>query len=170
MRAPFCVGGLMGLEDRVAIQDLIADYAYFWDAKDAERWARLFTPDGVFELYVPGIRPPVRRLTNLGERTTAARKAFALMGPQRTRLLNTSSRFEELTEDHALVRTISLVVELVESVGGGGVLPTYTGVYLDEFRKTPVGWRFAKREVHGDQNPGFGSAQNLDPFADAASD
>ena len=125
------------MRDRFAIQDLIADYAYFWDAQDAERWARLFTPDGVFELYVPGIRPPVRRLTNLGERTTAARKAFALMGPQRTRLLNTSSRFQELTEDHALVRTISLVVELVESAGGGPSCPRIVGYISMSFARPP---------------------------------
>ena len=160
----------MDLEDRFAILDLIADYAFYWDTQDAERWARLFTPDGAWELYVPDVAPPVRRLTNLGERTTSARKAFALMAPQRTRMFVTSSRFEELTEDHAVVRSSALIVELVESGEGGAVLPTYSAIYLDEFRKTPVGWRFAKREVHGDQNPGFGNARDPDSFADAAPD
>ena len=36
-RLPFCVGGLMPLEDRFAIQDLIADYSFCWDAEDPER-------------------------------------------------------------------------------------------------------------------------------------
>ena len=94
----------MDLEDRFAIQDLIADYAYFWDAQDPEGWARLFTPDGVFELYVPGVRPPVRRLTNVGERTTAARAAFVSQMTRRTRMYQSDIRFRDLTHDYASLR------------------------------------------------------------------
>ncbi|MCZ6707564.1 MAG: nuclear transport factor 2 family protein [Chloroflexi bacterium] len=159
----------MDLEDRIAIQDLIADYAYFWDERDPERWASLFTPDGVLEIYVPGVRPPVRRVTNLGERITSAREAFVTQATRRTRIYSTSIRFDELTEDRALVRTVILVVE-VSDTREGAIRPLYSGTSSDQFRKTPVGWRFAKREIHSDQNPGFGNAQDFDSPADAASD
>ena len=166
---PFCVGALMDLEDRFAILELIAAYGLFWDARDPEGWARLFTPDGVFELYVPGVRPPVRRLTNVGERITAARAAFVSQMTRRTRLYQTSITFDDLAEDHASVRTLLLLMD-VSDTREGTIRPLYSGTTLDQFRKTPVGWRFAKRELHSDQNPGFGNAQDLDPPTDAASD
>lgn len=169
MGAPFLCGALMDLEDRYAIQDLIADYAHFWDAQDPEGWARLFTPDGVFELYVPGVRPPVRRLTNVGERTTSARAAFVSQMTRRTRLFHTDVRFRDLTHDDASLRCRILLLQL-DLDEGGAIRPLYTATTSDQFHKTPVGWRFAKRELHSDQNPGFGNAQDFDSSADAASD
>lgn len=159
----------MDLEDRFAILDLIADYAFFWDGKDAERWARLFTPDGVLEIYVPGVRPPVRRVTNLGERITAARQAFRTQLTSRTRIYQTSTRFEDLTEDHASVRSVMLLVE-VSDASEGAIRLLYSATSSDQFCKTPAGWRFTKREIHWDQNPGFGNGQDFDSSADAASD
>ena len=160
----------MHVEDRFAIQDLLADYSFLWDAEDPERWARLFTPDGVWELYVPGIRPPVRRLTNVGERITAARTTFLSQVGRRTRFYHLHVRFDELDEERASVRCGLAVVELVGSSDAPTIRPKYTGTSSDQFRKTPVGWRFAKREIHSDQNPGFGNAQDFDSGADGASD
>ncbi|MCZ6546063.1 MAG: nuclear transport factor 2 family protein [Chloroflexi bacterium] len=160
----------MDPEDRFAIQDLIADYAFFWDNKDADGWAGLFTPDGVWELYLRSVRNPVRRLTNVGERITAARSAFFSPIRHQTRLYHSGLRFDELTEDHASVRSIILVVELLDSPRAGTVQPLFTGTSSDTFRKTPIGWRFTRREIHGDQSPGFGDAQDLGFSADAVSD
>ena len=166
---PFCVRRLMDSEDRFAILDLIADYRYFWDAQDPEGWARLFTPDGVFELYVPGVRPPVRRLTNVGELTTSARAAFASQMTRRTRMYQSDIRFRNLTRDTASLSCSIFLLQL-DLDEGGAIRPLYTATTSDRFRKTPVGWRFAKRELHSDQNPGFGNAQYFDSGADAASD
>ena len=159
----------MDSEDKFAILDLIADYAIAWDAQDPERWASLFTPDGVLECYVPGVRPPVRRLTNLGERVTASREAFFEQLSRQTRMYQTSIRFDDLAGNRASVRCTLLLVE-ASDVQEGGVRPIGSATCLDEFRKTPVGWRFAKREIHSDQNFGFGNAQDFDSAADAASD
>lgn len=41
---------LEAAEARLAILDLEAEYARSWDAGDAEAWAGLFTPDGVFDM------------------------------------------------------------------------------------------------------------------------
>jgi ketosteroid isomerase-like protein len=45
------------LDDRAAIHDLYARYAYAFDSADADAWAALFTPDGRFA--PPGIDPVV---------------------------------------------------------------------------------------------------------------
>ena len=41
---------LEAAETRLAIMNLEAEYARSWDAGDAEAWANVFTPDGVFDM------------------------------------------------------------------------------------------------------------------------
>jgi len=38
----------LSVEDRLAIQDVIAQYSYTYDNQDADGFARLFAEDGVF--------------------------------------------------------------------------------------------------------------------------
>ena len=52
----------MSVEDRLAIQEVIAQYSYTYDNQDAEGFARLFTEDGVFEVFVPVKQAAVLRL------------------------------------------------------------------------------------------------------------
>jgi hypothetical protein len=54
----------MSLEERVAtleatlaLMTLEAEYARSWDTADADGWAEVFTPDGVFELVGTADRP-----------------------------------------------------------------------------------------------------------------
>lgn len=51
---------LRALEDRNAILDLEAGYAVRWDTNEPQRWAGLFTEDGVFEMKAAGDTPPMR--------------------------------------------------------------------------------------------------------------
>ena len=44
----------MSIEDKLAIQEIIAQYSYTYDSQDAEGFAQLFVEDGVFEVFVPG--------------------------------------------------------------------------------------------------------------------
>lgn len=48
---------LAELESRVALAELEAAYAVHWDTGQGERWADLFTSDGVFELVGVPHRP-----------------------------------------------------------------------------------------------------------------
>ncbi len=133
----------------------MADYAHFWDAHDAEGWAHLFTPDGVFEIYVPEVDLKVRRLTNVGERVSAAAQAFGgTSGAFRTRMFQANVRFDELSADVATTRcNVFLIVQRPERETPELV---YSGTCQDEFRRTPVGWRFSRRCIESDQNPGYG--------------
>jgi ketosteroid isomerase-like protein len=51
---------LRAVEDRLAILDLEADYAYAWDLGTARQWAEVFTGDGVFEMLPAGNLPSTR--------------------------------------------------------------------------------------------------------------
>jgi hypothetical protein len=52
----------MSLEDKLAIQEVIAQYSFFYDAQDAEGFAALFTEDAVWELFAAGATHPATRL------------------------------------------------------------------------------------------------------------
>jgi hypothetical protein len=48
----------MSIEDRLAIQDMIAQYSYAYDSQDAEAFAQPFVDDGLFEISSPAARDP----------------------------------------------------------------------------------------------------------------
>ena len=52
----------MSLEDKLAIQEVIAQYSYTYDAQDPEGFAALFTEDAVWELFAAGSTHPLIRL------------------------------------------------------------------------------------------------------------
>jgi hypothetical protein len=45
---------LASVEDRLEIIDLEAEYSRAWDSGDADGWANIFTPEGVFEITKSG--------------------------------------------------------------------------------------------------------------------
>ncbi|WP_186453856.1 nuclear transport factor 2 family protein [Denitratisoma sp. DHT3] len=51
---------LRTIEDRFAILDLEAEYAYAWDMGTPRQWADVFTEDGVFEMLPTGHTPHTR--------------------------------------------------------------------------------------------------------------
>src|SRR5262245_6161899 len=51
-------GAVVSLEDKLAIQEVIAQYAYTWDAQDVEGLAALFTADAGWEMWAPGAPHP----------------------------------------------------------------------------------------------------------------
>ena len=44
----------VAVEDRFALVDLIAEYAYMWDGRDADGWSNLFTEDASWEMHDSG--------------------------------------------------------------------------------------------------------------------
>ena len=52
----------MNTEDKLAIQQAIANYSYTFDSGDAEGWANIFTEDGVWEFFAGGVPTPTTRL------------------------------------------------------------------------------------------------------------
>ena len=73
----------MSIEEKLAIHEMIAQYSYTYDGKDAAGFAQLFVEDGVFEIFVRGKTSPSVRLQSRKEirayngRRIAVRLAFS---------------------------------------------------------------------------------------------
>ena len=144
----------MSVEEKLAIHEMIAQYSYTYDSKDAEGFAQVFVEDGVFEIFVPGKTSPSVRLQSREEiREWVARRLQQRTGRFTSRHYQSGILFDELTSDSALTRTMVLVTH--QDVTEAAPRPTASGLYHDEWRKTHEGWRLARRAAHLDRDPGF---------------
>ena len=138
----------MSTDDRLAILEMIGRYSYAYDGRDADAYASLFTEDAVFEVYVGRDYPLVRKQGREAIRVWARGLHEEMPADLQGRHHQTGTVFDELGPDSARTRTMLLGTRLdpgAESPRVGG-----TGVYSDEWRKTPEGWRFAKRVIRMD--------------------
>lgn len=141
----------MNIEDRLAILETIANYAYRYDAQDAAGFSELFTQDGLWEAYPANAPEPELRLSMPGEiRVWAAARLAKRAGKFTSRHHQTSTVFDSLTADTAKTRTMVLVTH--QGVDEAAPTPTLSGVYHDEWRKTPQGWRFRHRALRHDRH------------------
>jgi hypothetical protein len=142
----------MSVEDRLAIQEVIARYAHAYDDGDAASFADVFTDDGVFEIFASGRGAPVARLQSSAEiRDWAARRLAARRGRFTSRHHQSSILFEDLTPTSARTRTAVLVTH--QGVSEAAPRVTTSGAYRDRWRKTSTGWRIAHRAAHVDGDP-----------------
>ena len=141
----------MRTEDRLAILERIARYSSAWDERDLEGYADLFTADGAF-VVDPGLPggPAVRAEGREAIRDWARGRMEARAPDVQIRHHQSGTVFEELEGDRARTRTMLLT----SRVGPGGEPPS-SGVYDDEWRRTPEGWRLARRTLRHDA-PGRG--------------
>jgi hypothetical protein len=140
---------MIGLEDKLAIQEVIAQYSYTYDAKDAEGFAALFMEDAVWELFASGAtRPEIRLASRAAILAWAARRLQERRGRFTSRHYQSGLLFDELTSESARTRTMVLVTH--QGVTEEAPRPTASGVYHDQWRKTPEGWRFAHRILRCD--------------------
>jgi hypothetical protein len=100
----------MSLEDKLAIQEVIAQYSYTYDAQDAEGFAALFTEDAVWELFAAGsTRPTIRLESRAAIHGWAKQRLQERRGLFISRHYQSSTMFETLTTDSAQTRTMLLV-------------------------------------------------------------
>jgi SnoaL-like domain len=108
----------------------------------------------VFEVFVPGkTTASVRLQSRMAIREWAAQRLQARHGRFTSRHYQSGTLFDELTSDAALTRTMVLVTH--QGVAEAAPRPTVSGVYHDQWRKTPTGWRLAHRAAYVDQDPGL---------------
>lgn len=144
----------MSIEEKLAIQEMIAQYSYTYDSNDAEGFAQLFVENGVFEVFVPGKSIAAVRLQSRTEiRQWAAQRLQARMGRFISRHYQGSILFDELTLATAMTRTMVLVTH--QGVAAATLHPLLSGIYHDRWHKTPAGWRLAHRIAYLDRDPGF---------------
>jgi hypothetical protein len=61
-----------------------------------------------------------------------------------------ATTFDELTADAARTRT--MLINTVQRPSDRTPVLMNTGVYHDEWRKTPEGWKLARRAIHHDRH------------------
>ena len=133
----------MRAEDMLAIQQQIARYSYTFDSGDADGWAKVFTPDGLWEFYATGAKQPDTRLDGYAAlRDFCARRFSERRGGTTSYHHQSGIIFDELTADSARVRAMLIITV---QVPGEQPRLYMTGVYEDQWVKTPEGWRIKYR-------------------------
>ena len=139
------------LEDKLAIQEVIAQYSYTYDAQDAEGFAALFTEDTMWELFASSAtRPEIRLESRAAIRAWAAQRLQERSGRFTSRHYQSGILFDELTSESARTRTMVLVTH--QGVTEAAPRPTASGVYHDQWRKTLEGWRLVHRILRRDNS------------------
>jgi uncharacterized protein (TIGR02246 family) len=131
-------------EDRFAIQDLLARYAWALDTGDYQTYATLFTPDGIF----------VERGQVFQGRAALAEHVRELASAMRpgNRHHNTQILFEEGDADRCVIRSYSS--HIFEPEPGAPKVIRMQGHYRDVCVKQDGAWYFAERnwdEWHRDR-------------------
>jgi len=136
---------MLGVEDRLAIQDLYARHNAFVDLGDCERWAECFTADGISHTSV----------------RTQGRAALVAHG--RTRL---EERAREpwtyplhwnnnliVEGDERVASALCYMMRMVKMKATGEYRVTHLGVYQDQLVKVDDRWLFKSRKLHLDSAP-----------------
>lgn len=136
----------MNVEDQLAIQQVIAQYSYTFDAKDAQGWAALFTEDALWECVTLEGGPPLNRLEGRQAIHDWAVKQHGTI-PDNVRSYHHQSGilFDELGADTARTRVMVAITSQVPGDKGFKTDVNLTGVYHDQWRRTDQGWRFSER-------------------------
>lgn len=127
----------LSVEDRIAIESLVTEYAWLLDHRRFDEIHRLFTDDAVLH---------IRSREIVGREGLAEWAEYrATRGSRRTQHQMTLLRLEPVSEDH--VRGTAALVLHVAKSGGGGTYVDLVGEYQDEYVRTADGWRFSGRRL-----------------------
>jgi hypothetical protein len=145
----------MSVEDKLDIQEMIARYSLTWDSKDTDAFSQLFVAGGVFEFFNPGEVDPIVRLSSRAAILEWARQRHeeARANRSQSRHNCTGVLIESLTPETATTRSMFLVTR--QTGFEDTPVPGLTGLYRDEWKKTPEGWRFARRTARSDRKGNF---------------
>lgn len=125
------------IEDRLAIEALVTEYAWLLDHRRWDAVAGLCTDDAV--LFIRG-REIVGKLGLAEWAEYRAQKKS-----RRTQHQMTLLRLEPVEPD--LVRGTTALVLHVAKTGSSGTYVDLVGEYQDEYARTPDGWRFRRRRL-----------------------
>jgi len=143
----------MSVEDKLAIQEVIARYSHAYDSKDAEAVGQLFVEDGIFEVIVAGEPSPRVRLLSRVAICDWAKQRHQLNRSSQARHYQSGVLFDELTAETASARTMLLLTR--QPASDAAPIVQLTGIYHDKWRKTREGWRLVHRAACIDRDPGF---------------
>ena len=130
------------LEDREALRDLMARYAYLIDTGQAEEWVDCFTPSGRFEVHRPGGDTTVLEGRDQLLAFASSRPPAPIPGKHFTSQVTVT-----VDGDFA---TGECYFAILSDVDGDPSLVFY-GRYHDEFARGDDGrWRFSSRLAAGE--------------------
>jgi hypothetical protein len=134
------LSALQRLEIREACERLALDYSFFADGQRMDEWSELFAEDGELVLFGQTYRGPAAIRAAVG----AGRGASALSVHAIT-----NHRIDIVSED-AATASVYIIVYAGERKDGGPaaarlIAPAMVGTYRDAYRRTPAGWKFARR-------------------------
>lgn len=95
--------------DKLAIQELLGQYSFTYDAGDLESWFNLWTDDGSFEVYMPTRSDPILAASGrdeLMEVITTTRAGGDLPVGLCGFHLQSLTVFDDLTPESARIRTM----------------------------------------------------------------
>jgi uncharacterized protein (TIGR02246 family) len=142
-------------DEKLAIHEMIAQYAYTYDSGDADGFAQVFAEDGVFEIFVPGRAcPAVRHQSRREISEWAVKRLQARRGRFTSRHHQSGFLFDAWTAQEARVRVMVLVTR--QEATNSPPYVHMTGEYHDVWQKQSDGWRLAHRTAYADRDPGLG--------------
>lgn len=126
-------------EDRMAIIELMALYAWNYDAGDANGFAQTFTEDGVLEIF--------GQERARGREAIAAfiSTAFEKRGEEGWQHLTDHHIFRDVEQDRCSVYSYYLMP--ISDKNGANVQTRAMGYYVSDCRRIDGQWLFAKRAV-----------------------
>lgn len=135
--------------DRLAVADILAQYSYRWDGKDAAAFAALFTEDGVMERWRDGALVPGSRVEGRQAILDYARTSHrGRLADRQTRHHFSGLVFLELDEDSAVTENMALITH--QTAADPVARIASSGIYRNSWRKTPAGWRISRRILFTD--------------------
>lgn len=131
---------LRAAEDRLEIMGLEAEYAVAWDRCQAEPWAEVFTPDGVFEMLAVGDRPATRVAGRDALRTFCAQTTARWTGMH-------FMHAPKITLDGDLAQGIVFFEykHVMRATQEHTLQGTVSGYYEITYHRTEDGWRMKQR-------------------------
>jgi hypothetical protein len=130
-----------GVADQVALRALVDAYAAAADDRDPVAFAELFVPDGELSARRGDGEPTVyvghERLAEIPERLRRYDHTFHHVAYHRSAIDGDTATGVAGCRAHHVTATDHGATDLVLTIR-----------YRDAYRRTPKGWRFARREVH----------------------
>jgi uncharacterized protein (TIGR02246 family) len=131
------------LADRLAIRQLVDDYARAVDVPDGEAAAALFVPDGELRIFERGNPEPVRGRDGREDIATA----MSGLSRYDTTLHFVGNHYSTIDGDTATGETYCLAHHIREVEGQGTMDYVMAIRYLDAYRRTDEGWRIERRHL-----------------------
>jgi len=137
------------IANRLAITDMLTQYAYRWDSKDSEGFSKLFTEEAVMERRLNGELVDGSRVKGRASIFEYARRSHqGRLADRQTRHYFSGIVFLELNAESAVTENMALITH--QTANNSTAYISSSGIYRIVWQKTPEGWRMRERSLMTD--------------------